>query len=687
MVGSLFSGTMTNHMHSFRKQKRDILAQESRDGIRDVRRRRLFNRRYLRAGAKKKKKTKRKRRYVNVNVQAIDNAAALAWASTHTIFFDDQRKTDPDTIVLVHAARSNLNSTMHAIGDGSGEYWGRKIEMTDNTHGSTWKDGQRAQRVIVQRVQQDNTTISLSTYNVLYSDATASADGAWVLNDYELETRERATDVALKHLAWGTRSARIVDRLRRGTGKMPDIMLFQEMTPRMWEHMQRQLDAPYAYERSRNGCCGGDGYVWVCWKRELFGHVQTYHPPPNLGLRWVGVKLIHRGQPFVVSSVHFPSSGTMAHASVIERILGSEVCPVLVGGDFNNTYHPFPTWTNISGNLPTFYNDMHAKFDWVVAKRATSTNVRVNEAVASSHWPNHVEGSDHTAITMDISLQRTAHQQHSVQGGTVHVRDTVRLMYRGTEHAFVVYAVPGNNRWRHPAFFSKELGTLIVSDVDWAWLRLPATTHAGAFGNEGDDYGSIGLHWNGHNRWMEIRKFPSDLNYIDGFLGVYGMFVDVGRYGMWEDAWAARPAIRSAGNVPMHAPATKERYELESWSDGVHRLVSDDGRHVAMLSSTFFIQSLEGQVRPMDKKRVRALLEDLDRDAGVHAFSCYGQHHAVVFYHDTVVDVPITPVYLSALLQHPERGPLLRAVLARHAIKSRPVVDEWARHYAETFNE
>jgi hypothetical protein len=84
--------------------------------------------------------------------------------------------------------------------------------------------------------------------------------------------------------------------------------------------------------------------------------------------------------------------------------------PTIAGGDFNigkeyASRFEKNGFKNISGYQNTYYNSEDEKYDWVIGKGISSSTVDVNPFNESNErWPNQFEGSDHTAIRLNISV-------------------------------------------------------------------------------------------------------------------------------------------------------------------------------------------------------------------------------------------------------------------------------------------
>ena len=331
-----------------------------------------------------------------VNVQQFTQNISQ-WKNTHVVTFDNTIRTDHDTLVLVWIALQKIGNMIRATHDGEGNKWSRFITMNDSTHGLS--NGKEVVQVQKQKTSQERKQISLSTYNILYSNASD------VLSPWESEMMYKTNNkVKERDLYWNVRKPRLLANLKKDHQDLPDIILFQEMTPSMWSSLNL---TQYDGIRSKKGCCQfGDGFTWVCWKKDKFNLRTEYH---TTMCRWVGARLEFEGKDIIVSSVHLPSNPSSSTFSKgirdIQKILASESCPIVIGGDFNVTYNPMAGFVNLSGDAPTFNNDSVYKLDWIVGKRFKSvSDVEVNPIQPNSKWTNHDEGSDHTNIRMNLRL-------------------------------------------------------------------------------------------------------------------------------------------------------------------------------------------------------------------------------------------------------------------------------------------
>lgn len=226
------------------------------------------------------------------------------------------------------------------------------------------------------------------------------------------------------------------------------------------------------------------------------------------------------------------------------------------------------------------------------------------------------------------------------------------------------------NFFTHPVFFSpfcrltswqdKPQPTLFMSKEDWEYVSHPKVTHEGAFGEDFREWDeeTVAERWvSGYDprgtAWVIVWKFPGDLNHLTDDNGdhvykkIYNVPLPVGSYGMYDDEWTKKIIKPQSHHLfPKNVNAEKIRIDFTS-GNGVHYLENrENNARVAMIGSHYFIDEF-WKVKPQEKKQVVSLIQELDT-IGVHAFPCYGQHHAIVFY--TRGSTLITPEELVRLL-------------------------------------
>lgn len=201
---------------------------------------------------------------------------------------------------------------------------------------------------------------------------------------------------------------------------------------------------------------------------------------------------------------------------------------------------------------------------------------------------------------------------------------------------------------RRPVYFSssahlheKQPGALPVLLMTRRDLhRLMADTHPGAFG---DDHGTktwVTVHrdkilrFDPRDQWHAVWKFPADmfsrihpaLNTGARVRPILRIPLPVGQYPLVPDAWSA-----GYGSPAPHQVATKWRVLLGGARPALHFLQCGD-RRLAAVSSMYWFSDFWA-TRPDEEAEVRRVLERLSA-VGISAFSCHGQHHAIVF-HDS----------------------------------------------------
>jgi hypothetical protein len=90
----------------------------------------------------------------------------------------------------------------------------------------------------------------------------------------------------------------------------------------------------------------------------------------------------------------------------------------------------------------------------------------------------------------------------------------------------------------------------------------------------------------------------------------------------------------------------------------------------------------------VDTKRIVDMLDSLYHDCGISGFTCYGQHHAIVFYasvDEGTSPVLMTPQRLAERLRGPGRDAIVKA-LKKGAIGGHGnEIGAWATQYASFF--
>lgn len=278
----------------------------------------------------------------------------------------------------------------------------------------------------------NSTHFSLVTYNLLFSSM-ASKPSMWEseLIDKTMNKQFKRTKhtVDEEDVIWKNRYPRLLNNMFID-GKIADILLFQETTPKMLVFLLKtlQISKHYGFVQSKFGCCGNrSGYCFVCWNKNVFGEkLDEYHSSHQF-CRIVGVQLKFGDHEFLVCSTHLPADG-MENKKIGKYVsqelqnypfrqeLQKKPFPVIIGGDFNveeNYFKKCPQ--NLSGEALTFYNGGYdyndkpeleaAKFDWIVGtEHFNLLSLDINPISGEKRWPNKMEGSDHTSIRVKLSM-------------------------------------------------------------------------------------------------------------------------------------------------------------------------------------------------------------------------------------------------------------------------------------------
>ena len=194
--------------------------------------------------------------------------------------------------------------------------------------------------------------------------------------------------------------------------------------------------------------------------------------------------------------------------------------------------------------------------------------------------------------------------------------------------------------------------------------------------------------------WVAVWKFPYDLNYLPGFRRIQDP-LPVGNYGFWSDGWWQPPKkVKNLKNLPLTINkdfVEKMRTDMDP-DPSVHYLrkrIKNGGEvRAAMISSNYFIEGFWNE-NPKTKPQIVRMLQTL-YEAGVYAFSCYGQHHAIVFYADmSDSDQPqlMTPEKLAELLSDPVRGEKAMSALESATFAQlRKELKQWKLNYISQFH-
>ena len=642
--------------------KNKILAFEQKRGKRDLSLRRAFNEAltakkaelFLRGGGKKKK------RQQNIDLQSYRNGldedgtdAYNRWTDRNVVMFGVKERTGPDSLLLVWIAVKNVARPINATRDGSGEKWGRTVTMETTESGTTEYHGQQRIRIVRKEHSIDVNTLRLQghsgtfyplrekqKYDILRMAAGVRTtymkkDHGGIYYDglhgnyYIYNGSER-----LKH----EHIFNIVGTLAN------DIVGLDKLDKRLY----------LGSELSANVVKNNKDWAIVRLGGNKVRKKLDYSAPDNFHDENLTTEKEKQG--FL---------GIMAKASdAIDRALkaGKKVLVHCEQG-INRSVASIVFWAARYKNA-----DVGQTISYI-RKRNKERNKNLG-ALTNSTFESillNVKPKSHAA-----SSQAKKNSSSSLSMG-----ERVKMQYKGKEDLFVVMAVPGS-RWKHHAFFAPKIQKLFVSKDDWAWLKQAKTTHEGAFGS--DFKVSKSFSFRGSTEWVEIWKFPSDLNYkVDGFRGMYGFLIPVGAYDMLPDNESVIPNY--TGAIPVGSVVTKERYEEKKGSGGIHRVVNGQKAHAFITTMGLYAKDFWGD----PEADILGLTNDLHK-IGIVVFSCHYQHHGIVFYYDLKEKKPITPRHLADLLSK-QRGKTIAKTLKKYVVKEdgKAKIDAWVRNYVKYF--
>lgn len=238
----------------------------------------------------------------------------------------------------------------------------------------------------------------------------------------------------------------------------------------------------------------------------------------------------------------------------------------------------------------------------------------------------------------------------------------------------------------------KAQPVLLVAAEDWRELKRPEATHEGAFGSDFArvlkreiQSAKVGTHDPRGEQWWAVWKFPGDLNDIDGFLRIADP-LPVGSYPLWSDGWWAPPTPVSFSELPVNDDAGVEKMRMDVTSPAVHYLQGENGQ-CAMISTHYFIDGF--WETDVDTTNIVSMLTALHDECGVYAFSCYGQHHAIVLYGDLSAGTPVllTPRRLAVAMQTlAKKTKIVDALsLGTRDPDRKADLREWANNYIQAF--
>ena len=143
----------------------------------------------------------------------------------------------------------------------------------------------------------------------------------------------------------------------------------------------------------------------------------------------------------------------------------------------------------------------------------------------------------------------------------------------------------------------------------------------------------------------------------------------VGDYGLWpdDDIFPDTSLPAHVAHSPMQKSMTKYRQfghmgSFRHWLENQHNLRLT----LAMITSGYYIKELWSHTSAEAVIMTR-LVNDLLVKAGVYAFWCFRQHHALVFYADAQNNGLLTPEAFAELLSDGKRGKQILKVMKQHS--------------------
>jgi endonuclease/exonuclease/phosphatase family metal-dependent hydrolase len=257
------------------------------------------------------------------------------------------------------------------------------------------------------------------------------------------------------------------------------------------------------------------------------------------------------------------------------------------------------------------------------------------------------------------------------------------VVLQGGEVTFHCISKPGG-KFRHPVFFApsaklsteqfKSQPTLLMHDVDWKYTLKE--THPGAFGSDYDVYAGKEL----PGKWIVVWKFPKDLNWISGYEPILDVALPVGAYPFLRDNWDKKAPRFTHPLLPVDETVVEKLRTDFADGHSVHLLKNrETGYEVAIMSSQYFIKELRKVTKP-EKVNVQKMFKELYAE-NIYAFSCFSQHHAIVFYMDKTNETLLSPTKLGQILRSSDtRGKRIRSILQKYAIQD---TGPWTLNYAK----
>lgn len=230
---------------------------------------------------------------------------------------------------------------------------------------------------------------------------------------------------------------------------------------------------------------------------------------------------------------------------------------------------------------------------------------------------------------------------------------------------------------------SEAVPMLLMGLADFKYVSKPSVTHAGAFGDEWEPTDVNGA------KWCFVWKFPGDLFHVDGMPRHFQVWLPVGKYAMWQDraGYTAESRARFARKFDPQRLLDHEAVKMRLNSTGVHYLrLPDAGINLAMLGSYITYHHFWKRSKEEDIA-TQKLIAALERHAGIAAFSCHDQHHALVLLHDIQTDTVMTPNHLRRVLSDTQRCRAVVDAMSNHGTWSRDHVVGWTRECQQFFPE
>jgi hypothetical protein len=406
-------------------------------------------------------------------------------------------------------------------------------------------------------------------------------------------------------------------------------------------------------------------------------------------------------------------------------------------------------WLDVSGAQDTYNGWKRLKFDYIHVKPDTVRSGELRVDVLPKPGPNEKQGSDHTPVTVTLDLSgpaaeggvphspdvidlvsddedsptlaavASAGQSACASGNSVDCMvltdvegRNVTFQRNSDPNGIQPYTLsPTDSKTlkqlsqalpQAPVFFcdkarmSKRMewphAVLLMRRETFAYLENEHVTHEGAFGKDVAKVKWETSRISGYmpakgSAWVAVWKFPSDLNWIDGYHVLRRQPLPVGKYPFYDDGWwqpghvLDLPSLNRYSSGEYGPPTSwvhKMRTDL-SKDEGVHYLQHQHGAKCAMISSHYFIDTF-WDATATEKSNVIKLLKALYA-VNMYAFACYWQHHAIVFYSTVHPQQLITPEVLAQLLTTGAAAVVEQCVKPKNKKEFR----RWVKNYINTF--